>query len=301
MKKLIGSIVAVAGLAAAAGAQPITQLCYEARVFNAGNNTGWGASVNALPGDTIEVRAVVSLLNGGAIAGGLKQIVFQPVVTGWTGADALVTQDIDGAGSSTSQGVGVIGGARSTPQNPGVADVPGAYGRLTPWVANATTTSTFLRGHVGTGTAAGMLRIAQNHITNWIGAGATSGSTANNNFNGGGGVSVAQIAVPSRIGTDPAPSLGQTGLIVFKFAFVLSGSTDVRSLTVDTPQNGLGRTLVNGVYVDNIQWFNSPTSGDADFTRMGGETCAATVNIVPTPATLALMGLGGLVAGRRRR
>lgn len=301
MKKLIGSIVAVAGLAAAAGAQPITQLCYEARVFNAGNNDGWGASVNALPGDTIEVRAVVSLLNGGNIAGGLKQIVFQPVVNGWTGADALVTQDIDGAGTSTSQGVGIIGGARSPTQNPGVADVPGAYGRLSPWVANATTTSTFLRGHVGTGTAAGMLRIAQNHITNWIGVGATSGSTANNNVNGGGGISIAQIANPSRLPTDPAFNNGTSNLVVFKFSFLV-GAGDGRSLVINTPDAGFNRTLSSGQYVPNIRWFANENEASASV-QTAAVAEAATIRVVPVPApgAMALLGLGGLVAARRRR
>lgn len=299
MKNVIGSLVAVAGLAAAAHAQPLaTLLKYEARVFNAGNDAGWGSAIDVNPGTRVEVRALVSYTGTGTV-GGLSQIVFQPLVQGWTAGEALITNaDTGQAGPAT--GIGPVGGSRSTPIGT-VDNLPGVYGRITPWGANATNTSTFLRGHVGTGTAAGMLRIAQNHITNWIGSGATSGSTANNNFNGGGGVSVAQIAVPSRLPSDPASNLGQTGLVVFKFAFVLSSSTDVRSLSVDTPQNGLGRTLVSGAYVDNIQWFNSPTSGDADFTRMGAETCAATINIVPTPATLALMGLGGLVAGRRRR
>lgn len=299
MKNVIGSLVAVAGLAAAAHAQPLaTLLKYEARVFNAGNDTGWGSAIDVNPGTRVEVRALVSYTGTGTV-GGLSQIVFQPIVNGWTGGEALVT-NADTGQTGPATGIGPVGGSRSTPIGT-VDNLPGVYGRMHPWGANATTTSTFLRGHVGTGTAAGMLRIAQNHITNWIGAGATSGSTANNNFNGGGGISVAQIAVPSRLSTDPASNLGQTGLVVFKFAFVLSSSTDVRVMSVDTPQAGLGRALVSGAYVDNIQWFNTPGSGDADFSRMGAETCAATIQIVPTPATLALMGLGGLVAGRRRR
>jgi MYXO-CTERM domain-containing protein len=299
MKKLIGSIVAVAGLAAAAHGQATTRLAYEVRLFDAGNNSGWGSSVNALPGDRIEVRALVSLV-GGTMQGGLKQIVFQPIVSSWTGADTLIQQDIDGGGPSTSQGIGPVGGSRSTP--PGIVpDQPGMYGRITPWGANATTTSTFLRGHVGTGTAAGMLRIAQNHITNWIGVGATSGATANNNVNGGGGVSVAQIAFPSRLGTDPAFEPGQNNLVVFKFSFILSSATDLRTLSVDTPQAGIGRILQSGQYIDNVQWFNAPQSGDADFSRTGAETSAGLIHVVPTPASLALMGLGALVAGRRRR
>lgn len=299
MKKLIGSIVAVAGLAAAANAQT-TSLRYEVRKFNAGDNNGWSSSYNAAPGDTIEVRAVVSLV-GATMGGGLKQIVFQPVVNNWTGADTLIQGDIDGAGPSTSVGVGPVGGSRSTPVGL-VTDTPGSYGRLSPWGANATSTSTFLRGHIGTGTAAGLLRIAQNNITNWIGSGATSGSTANNNFNGGGGVSIAQISFASRLGTDPAFQAAQTNLVVFKFAFTLSSATDARTLDITTPLAGIGRSLSGTSYIDNVQWFNGPQSGDADFSRTGATVEAGHVVIaVPAPASMALMGLGALVAGRRRR
>lgn len=313
MKKTIGSIVAVAGLAAAATAQPTTELRYEVRIYNAGNNTGWASSVNALPGDTVEVRAVVSLLNGGTIGGGLKQIQFQPVLTGglaWNigqasapaGGDRLINQNVATPTGSNNQGngVGPLGGTRSTPVGL-VPDAPGAYGRITPWGANATTTSTFLRGHLGTGTAAGLLRIASNNITNWIGVGATSGATANNNQNGGGGVSVAQIAAPSRVPTDPPYEPSQSGLIVFKFGIVLSADTNTRTISVDTPANGFGRTLSGGQYVANTQWFNSPTSGDADLTRTGAVSVRGLINIVPAPGALALLGLGGLVAARRRR
>lgn len=313
MKKTIGSIVAVAGLAAAATAQPSTELRYEVRIFNAGNNTGWGSTVNALPGDTVEVRAVVSLIDGGTIGGGLKQIVFQPVLSGglnWNigqagapaGGDTLIYQNVTAATSTNNQGngVGPLGGTRSTPVGI-VPDAPGAYGRLSPWGANATTTSTFLRGHLGTGTAAGLIRIAQNTITNWIGVGATSGTTANNNVNGGGGVSVAQISAPSRIASDPAYEAGQTNLVVFKFGIVLSADTNLRTITIDTPANGFGRTLSGTSYVNNTQWFNSPNSGDTDLTRTGAVAVRGLINIVPAPGALALLGLGGLVAARRRR
>ena len=58
-----------------------------------------------------------------------------------------------------------------------VEDAPGQYGRVTPFGANSTTTSTYLRGHVGTGTAAGLLRISRADVTNWIGAGSSLSNT----------------------------------------------------------------------------------------------------------------------------
>jgi hypothetical protein len=295
MKKVIGSLVAVAGLAAAASAQPVnTELKYQVRVYDAGNNNGWVSSLDALPGTRIEVRALVSYTGTGTV-GGLGQIAFQPVTSSWTGADTLVYD-----GGPSNNGIGPVGGTRSTPIGT-VADAPGVYGRITPWGANATTTSTFLRGFVGTGTAAGLMRIAQNHITNWIGAGATSGATANNNVNGGGGVSIAQIANPARVATDPPFNNGTSNLVVFKWSFILSAATDTRTLTISTPQEGINRTLSNGVYVPNVRWFATEQEATASVQTAASVVDANVRVVVPAPGALALMGLGGLVAARRRR
>lgn len=293
MKKVIGSLVAVAGFAAAAHAQPAvgTMLTYQARVFNAGNDLGWVSNLAANPGDRIEVRALVSYIGTGTV-GGLGQCVFQPVVTNWTASDALVT---DGPNMQ----VGPIGGTRSTPIGT-VADAPGAYGRITPWGANATTTTSFLRGHLGTGTAAGMLRIAQAQVTNWIGVGPTSGTAQSNNATGGGGVSVAQIANPARLATDPPFNNGSSNLVVFKFSFTLSGSTADRTLNISTPQNGFGRTTQSGQLFHNIRWFANESEASASV-QTAAIVTDANVRIVPAPGAMALMGLGGLLAARRRR
>ncbi len=54
---------------------------------------------------------------------------------------------------------------------------------------------------------------------------------------------------------------------------------------------------------DNVMWFRNGTS-NANGTSVAIPASGTTtfqVNIVPAPASLALLGLGGLVAGRRRR
>lgn len=296
MKKVIGSLVAVAGLAAAASAQPVaTELKYEVRVANGGNNTGWVSSLDAAPGTQIECRAVISYIGTGTV-GGLGQMAFQPITNSWTAGDSLIQ-----TGGPANNGIGPVGGTRSTPIGT-VDDLPGVYGRITPWGANATTTSTFLRGFIGTGTAAGLMRIAQNHITNWVGTGATSGATANNNQNGGGGVSIAQIANPARVATDPPFNNGSSNLVVFKWSFILSAATDSRTLTITTPQEGINRTLSNGVYVPNIRWFATEQEATPSV-QTAAQVVDASVRVVavPAPGALALLGLGGLVAARRRR
>lgn len=296
MKKVIGSLVAVAGLAAVANAQ--TTLKYEVRVFNAANDTGWASNVDVAPGTRVEVRALVSYTGTGTV-GGLGQIAFQPIVSNWTGADTLMTNDLTGQTGPVG-GIGPVGGTRSTPIGT-VDNLPGVYGRVTPWGANATTTSTFLRGHVGTGTAAGLLRIAQAHITNWIGVGATSGATANNNVNGGGGVSIAQIANPSRTTSDPAFNNGSQNLITFKFSFTVSGANVDRVLGIDTPAAGFNQVLSSGQYVPNIRWFATETEATPSVQTAASTIPGSVHVVVPAPGAMALMGLGGLVAARRRR
>lgn len=295
MKNVIHSLVAVAGLATVANAQVAnTLLKYE--VSRDGVN--WSSTLNANPGDTIQVRALASYIGSASAptAGGLGQIVFQPVVSSWTGADTLITT----AGTPGNNGVGPVGGTRSTPIGT-VEDAPGQYGRITPFGANSTTTSTYLRGHVGTGTAAGLLRIARADVTNWIGVGATSGASAANNWNGGGGVSIAQIANPSRLPTDPAFNNGTSNLVVFKFSFLV-GAGDGRSLVINTPDAGFNRTLSSGQYVPNIRWFANENEASASV-QTAAVAEAATIRVVPVPApgAMALLGLGGLVAARRRR
>lgn len=291
MKKLIGSLVAVAGLAAAAQAEVNTRLAYEVSV----NGGPWVAAADANPGSNIEVRMVVSYI-GTLPVNGLAQVVAQPVVSSWTGADVLGTT----AGTPGNNGVGPVGGSRSTPIGT-VADAPGVWGRMTPFGANATTTTSFLRGHLGTGTAAGMLRIAQNQVTNWIGTGASTGTGASNNVNGAGGVSIAQIAPSSRLATDPAYLEQTQNIVVFKFGFTLGASSDPRTLVISTPANGIGRALSSGQYVDNTKWYRTNNSSNTDVEVGGVEVVDGAIRVVPTPASLALLGLGGLVAGRRRR
>jgi len=296
MKNVIHSLVAVAGLATVANAQVAnTLLKYE--VSRDGVN--WSSTLNANPGDTIQVRALASYIGSASAptAGGLGQIVFQPVVSSWTGADTLITT----AGTPGNNGVGPVGGTRSTPIGT-VEDAPGQYGRITPFGANSTTTSTYLRGHVGTGTAAGLLRIARADVTNWIGVGATSGASAANNWNGGGGVSIAQIANPNRLTSDPAFNANTSNVVVFKFGFTLSSATDVRTLNITTPAGGIGKVTTPGSEYgeQNARWFAS-TQEVSSSLRGGVNVMDAAVSIVPAPASLALLGLGGLVAARRRR
>ncbi|MDX2132255.1 MAG: PEP-CTERM sorting domain-containing protein [Planctomycetota bacterium] len=294
MKNVIG-MIAVAGLASVAMAQGQTELRYEARIANPGNNTGWTSNLNAAPGDTIEVRAVVSYI-GQAAPVALGQIVFQPVQSNWVAGDTLITT----AGTPGNNGIGPVGGNTN---NGFVNDEPGAYGRITPWAANATTTSTFLRGHVQNVSGGTFLRIARADVTNFIGVGASSGAGAANNTNGGGGVSIAQGNIgPARPTNFPPAVLGTSGLVVFKYGFTLSSDTALRTITVTTPAQGFGRSTAASNYgADNTRWFSSSSDSTPGSIVTSPFAVDAVINVVPTPASMALLGLGGLMVARRRR
>jgi hypothetical protein len=290
-------MVAVAGLAAVASAQDVnTLLKYEV----SRDGTAWTSSLIAQPGDTIQVRALLSYIGTASAptAGGVGQVVFQPVVSNWTASDTLLTT----AGTPGNNGVGPVGGTRSTPVGI-VPDAPGVWGRISPFGANATTTSTFLRGHVGTGTAAGLLRIARNDVTNWIGVGATSGAAAANNWNGGGGVSIAQIANPSRIATDPPFNNGTSNVVVFKFGYTLSSSSAPRTMNITTPAAGIGKVTTAGTAYgqQNCRWFANEQEVSSSLQGAANVMGADVIIDIPAPASLALVGLGGLIAARRRR
>lgn len=296
MKKMLGSIVAVAGLALAANAQDVnTQLKYQVST----DGLNWSSSLtNVAPGSSIQVRALLSYIGPGSAAG-LGTVTFQPVVSNWTAADTLLTT----AGTPGGMGVGPVGGTRSNPIGT-VDDLPGVWGRITPFGSAAYNTSTYLRGHIGTGTAAGLLRIARADVTNWIGEGATSGVSASNNWNGGGGVNAGQIAFASRISTDPAFNSATQNVVVFKFGFTVSSATADRTLNITTPAAGIGRNTTAGTSYGQqyARWFAS--TGEVSPSLNGSVSlsdASISIHVVPAPASLALIGLGGLVATRRRR
>lgn len=301
MKKIIASMTAVAGLALVATAQQSTTLKYEVSL----DGVNFSSSVNALPGQTVEVRVRAILNNAPAnYVGSLGQIIYSPVVSNWQGGGFTG----NGAGgdnvSVQTQGaitnaIGPFGGARSTPVGM-VANAPGSYGRIDPFAAASNSSTSYYRGFVGTGSNAGLMRISQAQITNWIGVGATSGSNSLNNVSGRGGIVSGAIGPGTRNASD-TPFVSGTDLAIFRFAITLSSSTNVRTLGITTPQAAIGKRLVSGVpgAIDAYWWANA--TGNDQLITTTVDVMDGAINVVPTPASLALMGLGGLLVARRRR
>ncbi|MFA6045490.1 MAG: hypothetical protein WC718_10935, partial [Phycisphaerales bacterium] len=242
MKNTLVAALLFAGLANAAHASDTT-IKYEVST----DGLNWSSSLDALPGTQIQVRTRV-IWSGSTPVYGLSQVVFQPIVSSWTMADHLETtagtpanpNNQSNPSGSGPGGVGKLGSVLTFPRGD-VPDVPGAWGRVTPFAFVALSTSTYLRGFLSGGTAAGLLRIAQARATNWIGVGPTSGAPGANNWNGGAGVNVAQVS-PASAGSNGFPAfLPGTDVVVFKFGFTLGSSSAARTLGIDTPVEGLWR------------------------------------------------------------
>jgi uncharacterized protein (TIGR03382 family) len=274
MKSVIASLVAVAGIAVAANADVNTRI----DMLVSADGTNFAPEVTVAPGAVVQVLVSVSY-TGTASPLGLASFVFQPTVSNF-GAGAGLAFANGGAGSNTSTPLGVI------------ADSSGNYGRISPWGRTAMTTSTaitnFNNNSVGQ-PAGSFLRIAQRQVTAWIGG---PGNTT-----GGSGVNIAQLANVGRTASDPAFNPALQSVHVFRFGFTVDAAATL-DMSVDAPAGGFGNR--NSTTGDReIYWW-------ADLNEASGSIRGTALVIpgtvhVPSPASLALLGLGGLAIGRRRR
>lgn len=89
-------------------------------------------------------------------------------------------------------------------------------------------------------------------------------------------------------------------VVLFRGEFVASEDLGDRTVTLTADSRSMQR-LGTGTAPENrfFTWKNA-TDGDAGSIRSGVNFLPATI-VIPSPASVALMGLGGLVAARRRR
>ena len=272
MKNVIASIVAVAGIAAAATAQTTIDLQVSL------DGITWDNTVNAAPGQTVQSR-ILFTYTGTAVPLGFASAVVQPTVSGW-GADLNFLGLVNnGQGGNTTSPAGVVD------------DVVGAYGRIRPFGRNAYSATNALKGFVQESVGVNYLRISQTQTTSFPGG---TGNTTGN-----GGIQIAQLNDIGRTPADPAFQTGSTDVVGFKFGFAIDGGTaNFRSLDVTIPLAGIGNRLAG---VGGQVFYFATQSETAGSLRGLVTVDGATVNIIPAPAALALLGLGGLVGGRRRR
>lgn len=291
MKNVIGSLVAIAGLAAAANAQSLLNLQVSTDGDNWSNNVD--VSLSAGQTATVLVRAAISYTGTGA-AVGFASLTWQPVFGNVRPSDSV--QPFANQGNNTNGGAVVLDG---TPMD-------GPFGRTQPFGATGPsgTQSYEAIAHAGGsgGAPAGTyLRIARNDITRWMGTGATTGAAAVNNFNGAGGVACVQkgagLVNPA---VDPPFNGSITDVVIMQLALTVGGVGQGESHIIDViaPTDGMSRNSTTGAR--EASWFDS-LFDNSGRTKGTVEVSPASITITPAPGALALLGLGGLVVGRRRR
>jgi MYXO-CTERM domain-containing protein len=278
VKNIIASIVAAAGIASMATAQT-TQMDVQTSL----DGVNWeGGARTVTPGTTVQFRYRVSFVAGGstAVPTGFASLTFQPTVSNW-GTDTL--------SAFATSGNNTNGGA--------VTEASGQFGRIIPFASTGATTSDPYRGHVQSVSGTQYLRIARTTITNWVGQGLTSGTSAANNFNGAGGLACVQKAFSLVGSADPAFNPAITNVVIAKFSLTLSNDTTARTLVISAPTEGMSRNATTGAR--EASWFSSNTD---NFGSIKGAVSVAEASlVVPAPGALALMGMGGLLVARRRR
>lgn len=302
MKNLICGLVAVAGLAVVANAGT-SRLNVE--VSKDGISWSNAVTVNHNAGDTgrVLVRYSMSWVAADSdtiVPVGFASTTFQPTFANVRAGD--VVANFAASGNNTN------GGAIDLDASP----LDGPFGRLRPFgstgpaatnPASSGNRYAVISHSAGSGgaPAGNFYRIARNDVTRWMGTGPTTGATAVNNFNGAGGIAAVQKSSGNVGPADPAFNGSIENVVLFQIAIDVAavGSGQSHTIDLDVPLAGLGgRNATTGLR--EASWFDSASDS---FGRIKGVVSvgAGQINIIPAPGALALLGLGGIVAGRRRR
>lgn len=283
MKSVIASLVAVAGLSAAAVAEVNTRM----DVLVSLDGINWSSDVNvAAPGTTVQVLIRASYI-GSAQPLGFASAVYQPTVSNWATTDVAADYAGGGFGSNTTNPANMVAAG---------AAGAGQYGRISPMGRTALTSAQAITNFVHTGGSGGApagtwLRIAQKQVTGWIGG--------TNNTTGGSGVNTAQLNDNGRVAADPAFNPALQNVELFRFGVTINAFGARTLLDVDLPAGGFGNR--NSTTGDReIYWFATMFEGSGSI-RGTATVNAGHIHLVPAPASLALLGLGGLCVARRRR
>jgi len=267
MKKVLGSLL-VAGLAISANAQVAQRSQFAVQLSTDGVTWTDALSVNPTLNSRVYGRVVVSYVNNGtADPLFLNGCRFQPTGSGWNtvAGDAVMpfnaTTKITASYTAGSEVLGRVFGA---------------------------TTVSAVTAHQYSFNGANYLRFAETAATNHPGQGAT-----NNNINGASGINCSNNTL--------APQLGLTNLPLFTWGMTFSG-TRTGSMSWSIPQEAFRTSgaTANPANTRSATWVTSASP----FTAVEAptlDTIGATLSFVPAPSAAALLGLGGLVAGRRRR
>ncbi|MEY3229914.1 MAG: hypothetical protein RL689_1, partial [Planctomycetota bacterium] len=264
--RVLASIACTTGCVSASMAQ-VTRVVVETSV----DGVTWSNNPRTVnPGANVQVRYKVSFDPAGTTAtpAGFASVTFQPTISNWiTGQDTL--SPFAASGNNTNGG--------------SVTEASGLFGRITPFASTGPVASDSYRGHVQTVGGVTYLRIARTTITNWIGQGLTSGTSAANNFNGAGGLACVQKGFSLVTANDPPFNPATADIVVAKFGLTISSAIQSRTLVADAPTAGFSRNPTSGAREGS--WFASNTD------NFGSIKAAAGVS----PATI-IVGTGDCVS-----
>lgn len=286
MKNVIATIVAAAGLASMANAQATSNLNMETSI----DGLDWTSGLrNVNPGTTVKVRAKISYTANGttAVPVGFATLTFQPTIQNWNATPV------------TGDAIAAFAAAGNNNNGGGVQrDNQDLYGRIIPFASTGPTTTDPYIGRTQTVSGTSYLRIARSTITNWVGDGPTTTTSAVNNFNGSGGLALVQKG-SGLVGTaDPAFDPNIVNVILFRFQITLSLDSTIRDLLIDVPAAGINRNTSTGAR--EAGWFASASDSFGSI-KAAVSVGTSTLRVVPAPGALGLLGLGGVMVLRRRR
>jgi hypothetical protein len=306
MKTMIVSLIAVAGVAGIANAQAFPSNASLA--FEAWNGSSWVRnSFTAAPGQTrVEVRAVVDYSGPAGSAVALSSLRYQPV---------LGNADLTGASQDSFAGWrnGGVGGDLVANSMLSVAEgndgnALASYGRV--GFGSVATNSGSLNvittfrhggdfpaaGFTGTGAA---LRVAGSFVSTFPGT-VDGPATADdiNRINRG----LVASQSTALIGGNPNPNYrsGLTGLVIFRAAILLGDSTATRTLSTDDWSQARFGSSVGSTDNRRFSLWQLNDAETVGSVRVDVNHIPLSI-VIPSPASMALLGLGGLAAARRRR
>jgi len=310
MKNVIVSMLAVAGLATIASAQTyetdaqgnLTGGRLTFQVYNPVTSS-WGSSIDAAPGQRVEVRVVASYVGTRTDIFAMGEALYQPTFSNADNTGTGAQQDQIGAFRNGGNGGNSIVGSMLTQAEGASGAALADYGRVgfggTATAATSSNTMTSFRHSGGSdGAPAGSwIRMAGNFVTQWPTAlpGTTDANGINRILRG---ISSQQ---QSQALNSTFHIAGNSGLVLFRQAIILSDDAAARTLQFSSfPESG--RRVGGTTSTDDRRYMTWQTgSADSGTHRTGIAYVPANINIVPTPASAALLGLGGLIAARRRR
>ena len=303
MKNVIVSMLAVAGLAGAASAQTTFEatggrLAFQ--VFNPVTNA-WGSSIDAAPGQTVQVRVVASYVGTRTDLFAMGEALYQPTFSNADNSGAGAQADQVGGYLNGGNGGNSVAGSMLTAADGDNGTALAGYGVRfggTATTATGSNTMTSFRHNSDNGSPAGSwIRLAGTFVSNWPQAlpGTTDATNINRILRGISSQQQSQSLAPA------FHVAGTSGLVIFRQALTLSDDPAARAIQFSSFIES-ARRVGGTTSTDDTRYMSWQTgAADSGSHRTGVAYVPATINVVPSPASAALLGLGGLVAARRRR